>query len=566
MCQELLVRFGWSDARIPTNARQLCVDQLSALLPPGAASETVTQTAGLVISELVTNSVQASTSRVTVTFTAHRDHVQIVVHDDAPELPRLQTALPTDTHGRGLMIVQALSSSWGVEVAELGKRVWALVPFPTQLHAAVRCTLGESGTAGQEREKTGEGILEDQIRDAADALAWLPGDADGGDGAGDRSASDELLLDVLDRTRTLLSADTAAVLLRDGDSNELLARAARGLEEEVRQGLRLPIGRGFAGGIAATGQARALDHVDPSTVVNPILWRKGIRTMLGVPLHDGAGGVLGVLHVGRLSDQHFTAADAELLQAAASRVVNALQSHRLVVEAAAANLLEHSLLPTRMPRVPGLEFAARYVAAESQMVGGDWYDAYTLPSGDLCVIVGDVAGHGLNAAVIMGRLKSALRAYTLIADTPERMLELADRKMQHFEFGTMVTVICGVAKPPFDRITLSCAGHPPPILAAPDADPALVPLPIGPPLGVAPGIRRESATVPLPAGGALVLYTDGLVERRSEPISDRIQLLRASVPADHAETVCHSVMNELVGATPTTDDIALLVIYRSRSL
>src|SRR5215469_8254443 len=94
----------------------------------------------------------------------------------------------------------------------------------------------------------------------------------------------DLLDELLDRTRDALQADTAAVLLLDSPSGQLIATAAAGLEEEVRQGVRIPVGRGFAGRIAAERRPVILDHVDHSTVLNPILWAKGIKSMMGVPL------------------------------------------------------------------------------------------------------------------------------------------------------------------------------------------------------------------------------------------------------------------------------------------
>ena len=176
-----------------------------------------------------------------------------------------------------------------------------------------------------------------------------------------------------------LDADTAAVLLVAKGDAELVATAARGLEEEVREGFRVPIGTGFAGRIAARRGPIRLDRVDATTVTNPILWEKGVQVMLGVPLLT-ADELLGVLHVGRLDDRPFTDHDVALLQVVADRVAGAIQSRTLALERAAAVLLERSLLPGRLPRFPGLELAARYVPAEGEVVGGDWYDVFTLPS------------------------------------------------------------------------------------------------------------------------------------------------------------------------------------------
>lgn len=129
----------------------------------------------------------------------------------------------------------------------------------------------------------------------------------------------DLLDELLDRVRALLDADTAAVLLLDPSSTYLVATAARGVEEEVRQGVRIPVGRGFAGRIAAERRPVIIDEVDHSNVLNPILREKDVRSLLGVPL-VAEGGVMGVLHVGTLTPRRFTMDDADLLQTAADRI------------------------------------------------------------------------------------------------------------------------------------------------------------------------------------------------------------------------------------------------------
>ncbi len=125
------------------------------------------------------------------------------------------------------------------------------------------------------------------------------------DAALSRLDEHDLLAELLERTRDILGADTAAVLLLDFSSGQLVATAAAGLEEEVRQGVRIPVGRGFAGRIAAEHRPVILDQVDHTTVLNPILWAKGIRALMGVPLIAG-GRVIGVLHVGSLTAREFT--------------------------------------------------------------------------------------------------------------------------------------------------------------------------------------------------------------------------------------------------------------------
>ena len=174
---------------------------------------------------------------------------------------------------------------------------------------------------------------------------------------------EDLLIELLERVRGIVDADTAAVLLLDKETGDLVARAACGIEEEVRQGVRVPVGVGFAGRIARSKEPVLLDRVDSTTVANPILWEKGIRVMLGVPLLVGDE-LIGVLHVGRLVDRPFSEPDVELLLVVAERLAGAVQTRQLAIEQAAAALLERSLLPGRLPECPGLEFATRYLTPE----------------------------------------------------------------------------------------------------------------------------------------------------------------------------------------------------------
>jgi hypothetical protein len=371
---------------------------------------------------------------------------------------------------------------------------------------------------------------------------------------------DELLVELLTRTRDILDADTAAILILDETSKALVARASCGIEEEVRQGVRVPIGVGFAGRIAATKDAIRLDHVDATTVSNPILWEKGIRVMLGVPLLAGDD-VVGVLHVGRLDDRAFTADDADLLRVVAERVAGATHAKNLAVERAAAELLERSLLPNKLPSIPGIDFAARYVPAAGRMVGGDWYDAFTLPSGALWIVIGDVAGHSLQAAVVMGRMKSALRSFALLELPPHDVLRLLDRKIDLFEIDATVTIACATAYPPIDRMQLAIAGHPAPVIASPDGEAAFLDVDAGPLLGLGNDSPRSSTEVPLPLGSTVAFYTDGLVERRRQSIEVGMEQLRTAVTDGPSNRAAHNIMRQLVGNTEPADDIALLVFH-----
>ena len=374
-----------------------------------------------------------------------------------------------------------------------------------------------------------------------------------------RLGVEDLLDELLDRVCDVLHADTATVLLLDQPTQELVATAAKGLEDEVRQGVRVRLGQGFAGRIAAELTPARIENVDHTNVLDPILLERGIRSLLGVPM-VAAGSVVGVLHVGTLSPRRFTDADTDLLQLVADRVALAVQTRLSGVERTAARALSRSLQPARLPDLPGLELSARYLPGEGQ-VGGDWYDVFTLPSGSPGVGIGDVAGHGLPAAVVMGRLRSALRAYALDQPDPAEVLTSLDRKIQHFEPGAMATALYAVIEPNLERMRVSVAGHFAPALAVAGADTTFVDLPVDLPLGVRAGTPRHTTIVEIPPGGLLCFFTDGLIERRGSSIDADLERLREVVTAQPAEDACGTIMARLDTAE-RDDDVALLVVRR----
>jgi serine phosphatase RsbU (regulator of sigma subunit) len=261
---------------------------------------------------------------------------------------------------------------------------------------------------------------------------------------------------------------------------------------------------------------------------------------------------------------------------AAERTALAVHSMIAREDRQAAIALHRSLLPDGLPRVPGLGLSARYVTGSGN-VGGDWYDVFVLPDGKVGIVVGDVAGSGLPAAVIMGRMRSSLRSYVLQASDPATALGLLDRKIQYFEADAMATVLYGVYAPGTGELTVSCAGHMPPVLVVPTADRVSAELlPVHPdlPIGVADAPERRALTITVPRGGLLCCYTDGLVERRGEHIDEGFGRLTraleslawtspASDPSSRAEAACATVMGSLVGDATATDDVALLMAQRS---
>lgn len=374
--------------------------------------------------------------------------------------------------------------------------------------------------------------------------------------------TETLLGELLARVREILEVDTATVLLADASGRQLIAVESVGLEEEVRQGVQVPVGRGFAGRVACTREPVVIDHVDETTVVNPLLWEHGLTTLLGVPLLVG-GRLVGVLHVGAVVARQFTADDVKLLQLVADRIALVAQGQLSRAERAAVTALQRSLLPSVLPDVPGLEFAARYVPGADAGVGGDWYDVFPLPGARVGIVMGDVVGNGLAAAVVMGRLRSALRAYALDVAAPAEVLRKLDRKATHFEFGTMVTVSYAVVDPAREHVTMAIAGHPPPVLAEPGRDAVLVHPPVGLPIGVPHDSGYQDFTLDLRPGALLCFYTDGLVERRDSAIDAGLERLCSVITASPAEAVCARVMASLIGTRSVEDDVAILAMRRA---
>jgi sigma-B regulation protein RsbU (phosphoserine phosphatase) len=372
---------------------------------------------------------------------------------------------------------------------------------------------------------------------------------------------EDLLGEVLDRVREILRVDTAVLLLMDGSHQRLVAVAARGIEEEVHQSVQVPVGKGFAGRVAGERRPVIIDKVDSEKVVNPLLVQRGLVSLLGVPLLVG-GELLGVLHVGTVTARRFTSDEVDFLQLAADRAALAAYSLRTSAERTAVRELQRSLVPASLPAIPGVEMAARY-APGAAIVGGDWYDVFTLPSGELGVVMGDVAGQGLQAAVIMGRMRSALRAYALEFDDPARVLDKLDVKMQHFELGVVATILYVVFDRDFTHARIASAGHWPPVLAAPGRATELLEIEPGTLIGVDDEPQRRSTRVEIPRGGVLCLYTDGLIERRDTPIETNLARLRETVEPGPPDAICAAVMAAMIGREPVRDDVALLAVRRT---
>ncbi len=224
--------------------------------------------------------------------------------------------------------------------------------------------------------------------------------------------------------------------------------------------------------------------------------------------------------------------------------------------------LQRAILgPARLPA----GFAARYEPASRPLeVGGDWYDIVELPDGRIGIVVGDCVGHGLDAATVMGQLRSACRALLLQDASAAQTLTAMDRFAALVPGAICSTVFCGILDRDAGRLTYSSAGHPPGILALPDGRTELLEGGRSFPLAVRPGIERAEATCAVPARAALLLYTDGLVERRRRSLDAGIAEAGAAVHRGGAEAVedlATAIMTAMAPAGGYEDDVAL-VLYR----
>jgi hypothetical protein len=219
--------------------------------------------------------------------------------------------------------------------------------------------------------------------------------------------------------------------------------------------------------------------------------------------------------------------------------------------------LQHSLLPQQLGGIPGVEVVARYEpAAERTEVGGDWYDAMPVPGDRLFVVVGDVSGHGIKAAATMASLRFAARAYAADGCDPAALLTKLGMLLDVADEAEFATVLCALIDPARSKLVVANAGHPSPVLL--DAGGArYVDVPHGPPIGVPNGAYQQ-VEVDLLAEGTLVAFTDGLVERRGEPLDDGLARLLGWLPTpDISLTDLVSTLVDTVDAGHD-DDLAIL--------
>ncbi|MGW3147041.1 PP2C family protein-serine/threonine phosphatase [Streptomyces sp. NPDC001177] len=295
----------------------------------------------------------------------------------------------------------------------------------------------------------------------------------------------------------------------------------------------------------------------PASVLSPV------RPLLCIPL--SARGVLGVLTLtapGPRFDPDTCVMLIELARRLAIALDNArrYEQHRDTAEA-----LQRAQL-TELPTSEGLFLAARYLPATYGLnIGGDWYDAFPQPDGSVLAVIGDVTGHGLHAAVMMGQLRTALRAYAVEGDSPARILTRLHRMLRHQQPELYATAVIARFRPGDPQVVWSAAGHPPGVVRLPDATVRVLDAKPGIMLGVPVSHEFENHTAHLSPGSTLALYTDGLVERRAQGIDPGINRLAQSLAAlstaelEDLDGCADSLLKPMLYDSERDDDVCLLL-------
>ncbi|WBB52155.1 SpoIIE family protein phosphatase [Verrucosispora sp. WMMD573] len=376
---------------------------------------------------------------------------------------------------------------------------------------------------------------------------------------------------------TSFDADRVSFAVDDGGGGTgwRMVRRVRGeLVDEADERLPPLWRRGPAGWSAPavvsarTGQASFIDDGQPLHEIAADRHDQKIRALAAVPLR--ASVVRGALTVGYRSAHPWSAAERALLAATAELVGQATErARRFETQHGTAQLLQRSMLPENLPVLPRLRIAARYdPGVDGNAAGGDFYDAFVLPTGDLGVVLGDVAGHDVQAAARMGQVRAALRALALNDPRPDQVLAGLDRLVGSLgaEAGTyelFVTVAFGVIDIGREELTLASAGHPAPLVrrCGPAGEPRAeyVDVPSGAPLGI--GYRAATRTIAFSPGDTLLLFSDGVVERRRHGLSEGLERLAESVagaPSGDPRSLCAVASAAVPGATE--DDVAVLAV------
>jgi PAS domain S-box-containing protein len=370
---------------------------------------------------------------------------------------------------------------------------------------------------------------------------------------------DELLDVLVQRVSEGFAADVVRILLRDHEELERFrVGAASGLDTEP--GTVVEISRALEEVVSAARPV-TLSELPGGDVLDSAMKALGVTSLMASPLVV-KGKVAGVVEVGSTGARRFTLEDESLLMLMADRAGLAIEHARAYErELSNVEMLQRSLLPDRLPEIGGIQVAAIYMPGGAD-VGGDWYDAIPLTGDRLGVAMGDVVGHGIGAASLMGQLRHAMRAYAVEGHTPAGVLDRLAKLVRGLDGGQMATLLYLVVEPDHGTIRFANAGHVPPLVIGPDGDAHYLESAHNPPLGVFDSPEHIETAVELTPGSTIVLYTDGLVEERGVSIDQGLEALRLAASQDvcHPEELCERLVQAMLAIHPANDDIAVLAL------
>jgi PAS domain S-box-containing protein len=416
----------------------------------------------------------------------------------------------------------------------------------------------------QRREEEREALMREQTaRAEAERLAEMIGGMQVlVDAALAHRTLDEMVTELVPLVRDVLSAGAASIFLVDEEDRlELKASTVTTADERPEP---TALGHGFAGRVAVERTPLLIEDPPSDDLLDPGLRQLEIQSLLGVPMMTG-GGVTGVIVVAASPPRRFRQDELGLLQLASDRVALAIEHARVYErEHRIAETLQRSLLPERLPQLPGLTVAARYLPAATEAeVGGDWYDVIAIPGGGIGLVMGDVAGKGLAAASLVGRLRSALRAYALEGHPPAAVVEQLNRLVwTDAADSQMATLVYVVFDPGEGTLCWVNAGHLPPLIVVGDGPPRFLEGGRSVPLGVLPFPGFEEVSEEVEPGASVILYTDGLIERPGVHLDQALEALAGVVAeaSSEPEDLCGQLLSALVPEQGAPDDVALLVL------
>lgn len=278
------------------------------------------------------------------------------------------------------------------------------------------------------------------------------------------------------------------------------------------------------------------------------------------------GRALGALSLSWTTERVFTQHDRDFMFMLAAQCAQAIERTQLISrQRDVAEVLQQAMLPDAIPDAAGVEISACYFPATTDLtVGGDWYDAFVLDDGRIALAVGDVSGHGVQAAAVMGQVRNSLRAYLIEGHGPALALTKLDALVERADHDLLATAIVAIYSPDTGSLVWANAGHPPLVLHTPSGTRQLEG-PVGAPIGVRGPDPHVDQRLSLEVGDFVVGYTDGLVERRREDLSVGLHRLTRAVhlaPVPAGSPWCGALVDTMLDGHPRADDICVLVARR----